>query len=151
MSSETQVYQLADNGARFFALIIDSILVGAIGGILGVSNAWALGGILSFVVGAGYQWFFLTRNNGQTPGKMLMKIRVIKVDGSEINEVDAVMRYVGYLINSPVLMLGWLWAFWDPNQQGWHDKLARTYVVKADELYDGGTVVLGKRKVDDYE
>lgn len=151
MMSETRVYQLADNGARFFALIVDSMIVGAIGGILGVNNAWALGGILSFMVGAGYQWFFLTRNNGQTPGKMLMKIRVIKVDGSEINEVDAVMRYLGYAINSPVLMLGWLWAFWDPNQQGWHDKLARTYVVKADDEYDGGTVVIGKRKVDDYQ
>jgi uncharacterized RDD family membrane protein YckC len=149
--SESHVYQLADNSARFFALIIDSIIVGAIGGIFGVSNAWFLGGLLSFVIGAGYQWFFLTRNNGQTPGKMLLKIRVIKSDGTEITEIDAVMRYLGYIINSPVLMLGWLWAFWDPNQQGWHDKLARTYVVRADESDQRGTVVLNKRKVDQVE
>ena len=40
------------------------------------------------------------------------------------------MRFVGYLINSPIFLLGWLWSLWDPNSQGWHDKLASTYVIK---------------------
>lgn len=148
--SETRTYQLADNGARFIALIIDSVIVGAIGGVFGANSGWFLGGAVGFLIGVGYQWFFLTRNNGQTPGKMLMKIRVIKVDGSQITEVDAALRYVGYLINSAVVMLGWLWAFWDPNQQGWHDKLARTYVVQAEDSEDHGTVILEKRKTDQY-
>jgi uncharacterized RDD family membrane protein YckC len=122
-------YQLADISTRFFGFIIDSILVAAIGGAFGANDAWVLGGIISFVIGVGYQWIFLTRNNGQTPGKMFMGTRVVKADGTAITEIDVLMRYVGYLINSAVLGIGWLWAFIDPQKQGWHDKLARTYVV----------------------
>jgi uncharacterized RDD family membrane protein YckC len=122
-------YRLADISTRFFGFIIDSILVAAIGGAFGANDAWVLGGIIGFVIGVGYQWIFLTRNNGQTPGKMFMGTRVVKADGTAITEIDVLMRYVGYLINSAVFGIGWLWAFIDPQKQGWHDKLARTYVV----------------------
>jgi uncharacterized RDD family membrane protein YckC len=138
-------YRLADLWTRFFALIIDSTLVGAIGGAFGANNEWLLGGIISFIVGVGYQWLFLTRNNGQTPGKMFMGIRVVKSDGTAISEIDVLMRYVGYLINSAVLGIGWLWALVDPHKQGWHDKLARTYVVMA-EREKVETVYAGKQK-----
>lgn len=139
-------YRLADNGTRFVALVIDSILVGIIGGIFGANDLWFLGGIIGFLVGVGYQWVFLTRNNGQTPGKMVMGIRVIKADGTPIEDIDAVLRYLGYLINSPFLFIGWLWAFIDPNRQGWHDKLARTYVVVAGEEAESVVSVTSKRK-----
>ncbi len=125
-------YRLAGIGSRFIALAIDSALIGAISGIFGLNNAWLIGGLLSFIVGVGYQWMFLTRNNGQTPGKMLLGIRVIKADGTAISEMDVFMRYVGYILNSALLMLGWLWAMVDPERQGLHDKLARTYVVHAE-------------------
>ncbi len=122
-------YQLASFGVRLVALIVDTILVGAIGGALGADSP-VIGGVIGFMVGAGYHWLFLTRNNGQTPGKMFMRIQVVKVDGTPINAVDAVIRYAGYGINSALFMLGWLWALVDDNQQGFHDKLARTYVVR---------------------
>jgi len=125
-------YRLANISTRFFAFIIDSVLVAAIGGAFGANDEWLLGGIIGFIIGVGYQWVFLTRNNGQTPGKMFMGIRVVKADGTQISEIDVLMRYIGYLINSAVIGLGWLWAFIDPQKQGWHDKLARTYVVMAE-------------------
>lgn len=125
-------YTLANNGARFLALFIDSILSGIIGGAFGANDQWILGGVMGFAVGVGYQWLFLTRNNGQTPGKMALGIRVIKTDGTALTFTDALMRYIGYLINSAVFMIGWFWAFFDENRQGWHDKLARTYVVRAE-------------------
>ncbi len=62
----------------------------------------------------------------------MLGIRVIKTDGSMFTFTDALMRYIGYLINSAAFMIGWLWAFYDEDNQGWHDKLARTYVVRAD-------------------
>ena len=34
------------------------------------------------------------------------------------------------LIITVVALLGFLWMVWDHRKQGWHDKLARTYVVK---------------------
>jgi len=125
-------YILANNFIRFLALFIDLILVGIIGGVFGANDQWFLGGVVSFAVGVGYQWLFLTRNNGQTPGKMVFGIRVIKTDGSAFTFTDALMRYVGYLINWAALGIGWFWAFFDENRQGWHDKLARTYVVRAE-------------------
>jgi uncharacterized RDD family membrane protein YckC len=120
----------ADFGTRLFAFLIDGFILGLLGGALTFSGR-EFGSILSFLIGFAYCWFFWTRMNGQTLGKMLMKIRVVKEDGSPLNDADAVVRYVGYTLNTLIMMLGWLWALWDSNQQGWHDKLAKTIVVKA--------------------
>lgn len=124
------VYELADIGQRFVAMIIDGIILGIITGILfGAAREPGFGA--SFIVGVAYQWYFLTRQNGQTPGKMVMKIRVIKTTGEPLSDTDTIIRYVGTYINSVIFGLGWFWALWDENRQGWHDKLANTYVVKA--------------------
>jgi len=121
-------YQLADMGARILALFVDGAILSVIGSV-GFFTTIGTGFGASFVIGFIYSWFFLTRNHGQTPGKMLMKIRVIKTDGSPINDSDAVIRCIGYLIND-ITFIGWLWAFFDDNKQGLHDKMAKTYVVK---------------------
>lgn len=123
--------ELASLGARFIALVIDTIIVGALGSVL-FFGASEPGGIVGFIIGAAYQWFFLTQFEGQTPGKMLLKIRVVKADGTPFNDWEPVVRYFGYLINSAVVMLGWLWAAIDRYNQGWHDKIVRTYVIKAE-------------------
>ena len=125
----TASYELADIGARLAAWFIDGGVLFLIEGA-GFFAARETGLSAGLIVGLIYTWFFLTRNNGQTPGKMVMKIRVIKIDGTPINDADAVVRYIGYLLDS-VLFIGWLWALFDENRQGWHDKLAHTYVVKA--------------------
>jgi uncharacterized RDD family membrane protein YckC len=145
---ETRTYQLADIGERFIAIIIDSLILGMVGGMIGAGGGhlfWG-GGIMSFILGAGYQWYFLTRQNGQTPGKMVMNLRVVKTDGTPISDAEAVLRYVGYLINSPILMLGWIWALIDANNQGWHDKIASTYVIKTEGRRGESIVVNGKAK-----
>lgn len=128
-TGDTATYELADVGTRFIAIIIDSVILGVITGILSSFGNSGYG--LSFLAGVAYQWYFLTRNNGQTPGKSLMKIRVIKVDGTPISDTDAILRYIGYIISGFVFFLGYLWAIWDENHQAWHDKIAKTYVVKA--------------------
>ncbi|MEZ4671978.1 MAG: RDD family protein [Anaerolineae bacterium] len=124
-------YELADIGTRFMALIIDSLILGAItSAFFGAAKGPGVGA--GIIVGIAYHWYFLTRQHGQTPGKMLMKIRVIKVDGTPIDDVTPILRYIGYYINSAVIMLGWLWATWDDQRQGWHDKIANTIVVRAE-------------------
>ena len=124
-------FELADIGTRFLAFFIDGIILSIIGGVL-FSFLRNPGGVVSFLIGLLYYWYFWTHNNGQTPGKSVMKIRVIKKDGSPMTDADAIVRGVGYTIGGAVFLLGFLWAFWDENRQGWHDKLASTYVVKAD-------------------
>ena len=123
-------YELADVGTRFVALIIDGIILGIITGLL-FSGGRGAGGVVSFVVGVAYYWYFLTQQNGQTPGKRLMHIRVIKVNGEPLQASDVLVRYIGYYIDSVVFMLGWIWALLDGENQAWHDKLAGTYVVRA--------------------
>ena len=130
-SSVPSEYELAPIGTRFISALIDGIILAIIGGILvGVGQSTAGGG-LSFLVGLVYYWYFWTRQAGQTPGKKVMNLKVIKTDGGPISDSDAILRYIGYLINSVVILLGWIWALFDANQQGWHDKIAKTYVVKA--------------------
>ncbi len=124
-------YDLADVGTRFIALIIDAIVLGVITAIFSFLISREVGGFLGFLIGVGYQWYFLTTQNGQTPGKKLMNIRVIKASGEPLTGVDVVMRYIGYYINTAILMLGWIWAIFDASNQGWHDKIAGTYVVRA--------------------
>jgi uncharacterized RDD family membrane protein YckC len=129
---DTVTYELADVGTRLIAIIIDGLILGFITGVL-VGSGKGAGAGISFIIGVAYNWYFWTRQNGQTPGKMLMNIRVVKTDGSPISDVDAVLRYAGYYINTAVIMLGWIWALSDANHQGWHDKLANTYVVKTEK------------------
>jgi uncharacterized RDD family membrane protein YckC len=130
---DTVSYELADLGTRFLAILIDGIILGIVTGVLVGAGRNAGAGALSFLIGLGYYWYFWTRNNGQSPGKMAMNIRVVKVDGTPINDMDAFLRYIGYSLNSIIFCLGWIWALFDENHQGWHDKIAKTYVVKAEK------------------
>lgn len=122
--------ELADVGTRFMALIIDSIILGFIGGVL-TGFAREPGAVLGFIIGVTYQWYFLTQCDGQTLGKQMMGIRVVKVNGAPLETADVIVRYVGYFINTIAFGIGWLWAMFDRDHQGWHDKLAGTYVVRA--------------------
>ena len=131
MTSSTQASthsELAGLGVRFASLAIDGILLGIVEGIMFRSGGGA-GGAVGFILGLAYYWYFWTRRDGQTLGKMLLNLRVVKVDGSPISDQDAIIRYVGYIVNSVALMLGWIWALFDDKRQGWHDKFVGTIVV----------------------
>jgi uncharacterized RDD family membrane protein YckC len=68
--------------------------------------------------------------NGQSLGMRILGIYIVRVDGKPFTIKDAALRHVvGYPLSMAVAFLGFLWMLWDPRQQGWHDKLARTIVV----------------------
>jgi len=120
---------------RALALIIDGIIVGIVGGIL---NGILFGGDLvrgnglSTLLGlAYYVYFWSSYGHGQTLGNRALGIRVVKTDGSELNLTDAFIRYVGLILSFLCLFIGVIWVAFDANKQGWHDKIANTYVVKA--------------------
>jgi uncharacterized RDD family membrane protein YckC len=68
---------------------------------------------------------------GQTLGKGLLKIKTVQTSGEPINFKIAFIRWTGYLISGIAMYLGFIWVIFDKNKQGWHDKIAGTYVVKA--------------------
>ena len=59
-----------------------------------------------------------------------LRLRVIRTDGTYMSVGRAFLRNVGFGISALVLGIGLLWVAFDPNKQGWHDKMADTYVVK---------------------
>ena len=91
-----------------------------------------IGALIAFLLGAGYFIFFWVNQNGQTLGMRLLAVRVVKEDGSPIDLSTAILRYIGYLISTVVIFLGFIWIAFDGKKQGWHDKIARTVVVKTD-------------------
>jgi uncharacterized RDD family membrane protein YckC len=66
---------------------------------------------------------------GQTPGMMLMGLRIVRTDGRKMTLRRALIRYVGCLLSALLLCLGFLWILIDSHRQGWHDKLSGTYVI----------------------
>jgi uncharacterized RDD family membrane protein YckC len=132
---------------RFFAYFVDQLIVGIPAGIVGGIIAAATGGFSSTnpnggglfffyailtIASVGYYIYFWSQRDGQTIMNKAMGIKVVKTDGSPITVGTAIVRYIGYILNSIVfgLPIGWLWAAFDPNKQGWHDKIAGTYVIK---------------------
>jgi uncharacterized RDD family membrane protein YckC len=120
---------------RLVAILIDGIIVAivssAIGAIFGMdingrSGVNTLLGLVYYV----YFWSSASMWPGQTVGDRLLNIRVIKTDGSNLELGSAVLRYIGLIISVLVIFIGVIWAAFDPNKQGWHDKIAGTYVVK---------------------
>ena len=90
-------------------------------------NLWVAASSMAVILGYFITFWMLT---GQTPGLYLMGLRVVRTDGGRVTIGIAVRRMIGYYI-SAFLFLGYLWVLWDDQRQGWHDKLAGTFVVYA--------------------
>lgn len=65
-----------------------------------------------------------------TPGKMLLKMKIVDAKtGGKPSMKQWIIRYIGYIVSTIVVFLGFLWVAWDKKKQGWHDKMAGTMVV----------------------
>jgi uncharacterized RDD family membrane protein YckC len=68
---------------------------------------------------------------GGTLGQRVLGLHVVDAaTGGRIGIGRAIGRYIGYLISAAVLLIGLIWAAFDPRKQGWHDKMASTFVVR---------------------
>jgi uncharacterized RDD family membrane protein YckC len=127
---------------RFFAYFVDSLIIGIpagiiIGILIAVVGKDATGVILILyalyiIAVVAYFVYFWTQRDGQTIMNKALGIKVVKTDGSPITVGTAIVRYVGYILDSIIfgLPIGFIWAAFDPNKQAWHDKIAGTYVIK---------------------
>lgn len=70
---------------------------------------------------------------GQTPGKMVAGIKLINIDGTKLTIGTALLRFLGYIVSTAIMLLGFVWIAFDRRKQGLHDKMADTYVVKIPE------------------
>lgn len=77
-----------------------------------------------------FNFVVLAARAGQTVGKRLVGIRIIRIDGQPTGYATVFRRHcIGYLLSSVALFLGFVWVIWDAKHQGWHDKIAGTTVV----------------------
>ena len=143
---------LAGIGSRFLAILIDTLIQGAVlfvlaliflglgysfrGAGLGQSSATAVWIVailifIYFLLMYGYFILFESIWNGQTPGKRLTHIRVIKDSGQPITAIDAVGRNLLRLVDQLpfVYGIGVLCAWISPQSKRLGDYVAGTVVV----------------------
>ena len=113
-------------GMMSFTFVVTAVshksVVGSNRDLLVVALLTVLLFVLNFVVLAGL--------NGQSAGMRILGIRIARTDGRKFKIRHAALRHLlGYPLSTGLFFLGFLWMLWDPKQQAWHDKLARTIVV----------------------
>ena len=156
----------ASFGARLLAAFVDALIIGApslaLFGLLGALGVGAFGGddgsgagVVAFVlttlltllvlvvVGFLYAPLVMARqgaHNGQTFGKQLAGIRVVRADGRPMTFGSSAVREVGLkgvagaILTSTgilflVVILNYLWPLWDDENRALHDMAAATRVV----------------------
>jgi uncharacterized RDD family membrane protein YckC len=142
-------------GSRFLALAVDLVLIAVLIAISiwFVTTALSLLGVQRFyqdlidsmgfdVVSVAISSFLgsaivfcyaviLWSLNGRTLGMALMGLKVVAPDGSHISVWRALVRVIMFFISAILFFLGFLWVLGDDRRQGWHDKVAGTFVIYA--------------------
>jgi uncharacterized RDD family membrane protein YckC len=122
---------MAPVSRRLVSYLIDILVLIVVFAIIGINAAfiWEPLALLSWVVYISYFTYYF--GMGQTPGMMVMKIKLIGDDEQPIGYKRGFIRLIGMFISSALLYIGYLWILIDRDKQGWHDKLADSYVVIA--------------------
>jgi len=153
-ASPFQLEQRAGFWMRFLAHICDALnslviffpiqLIGIIvSDASNVSDADGFSQLQSYASGAADIWSILatiaalfllaywTGSRGGSPLRVRLGVLVLdENDGSYIGIKRAVYRGLMAYISLRALLLGYLWMLWDPKKQTWHDKVAKSVVVK---------------------
>ena len=146
-AASADVLKLATWGERFVAWLIDVVIIGAISAIIG--GIAGLAGMATSVnlvqgwptwlpfVNMGLNevflflyWMFLEGTGGRSFGKMIMRLKVTRLDGSPLNMGQAAIQSVGkaFILWLDVL-LGWL--LFSKKRQRVFNYLSGTIVVRA--------------------
>lgn len=132
---------------RVIACFLDSLILGAVQFVIGLVLSIAGGAAGDFEGGGSFALFmitwlcsivisityyvFFTGYNGQTPGKMALRIQVVRSDGSPLSYGRAFLREIpAKFISALILGIGYLMVAFDRQKQGLHDRIAGTYVIK---------------------
>jgi uncharacterized RDD family membrane protein YckC len=126
---------LASWGQRVGATLVDALIGGAIilvGVILsGIADAFL---VLAYVVQLGYSIWNLVRQGktGQTIGKGVLNIRLVRLDGVNPPGVGlSIGRALLHVVDALPCYIGFLWPLWDQKRQTFADKILNTVVVTA--------------------
>jgi uncharacterized RDD family membrane protein YckC len=99
------------------------------GSTVNATATTTLGMVLSVLLAGLYFvafWTFV----GRTPGMLLLGMKIVTGDGRRPGFVRSLIRYIGYFVSAILFCLGFIWIGIDARKQGWHDKLAGTFVAR---------------------
>ena len=65
-----------------------------------------------------------------TIGKRMMGMKVVTTNYQKLEIKDAILRYLSKYLSMAVMGLGFIWIIFDDKKQGWHDKIANTFIIK---------------------
>lgn len=140
-------FELAKLVERILARLIDNMVIMAPGAFIfwfiqknsrllprdGDAGYWLLLTVvfLYFLIYIGYYLFFEIMGDGQSVGKRLMKIRVVRLDGSQPQITDYLLRWIFRLIDFPMSggIIALLTASLSPHGQRLGDMVAGTTVI----------------------
>jgi len=116
---------------RLAAVVIDYLMLSAVFVVVAFLEHEPLIVFTALILPWLYYWLFIGLK-GQTIGKMAVGIKVVNVAGCAPGLGRAALREIpGKIVSTIAIFLGFLWVIWDKRKQGWHDKIASTYVVSA--------------------
>ncbi len=127
---------LVDVAITVVVFIIVLLLTGILGGIINetLGTVVMLLGLAAWVI---FLWAMVAKT-GQTPGKKVMNTKVVKADAPDLSGGigfgSVILReIIGKFLSSFFFMLGYLWIIFDGKNQGFHDKIASTVVIKLEQ------------------
>ena len=85
---------------------------------------------LVFGWGTVYLTLFLALWQGRTPGKKVLGLRVVRLNGQPLGLYMSLERAGGYAAGVATGLLGFAQVWWDPNRQAIHDKITETVVIR---------------------
>lgn len=87
--------------------------------------------LLTWLVMPALYWVVIQKEFGATPGKKLMGLKVVNLDGThEISYGRLFLRdIIGRYISGVFLCLGYVWVLFNQDRRSWHDLMTKTRVV----------------------
>lgn len=125
-------YEYGGFWIRFLAVFLDGLIVGLPMSIIFGAISLSIGTNISYIgslLMVVYIIYF-EGTTGQTLGKKIVGVKVIGYDGNTIGIPMAILRYIGKIVSTIILMIGYIMAAFDSKKQALHDRIAKTYVIK---------------------
>lgn len=122
-------FMIDDIVLSFFILVIFYNQIISINSIEALSKFTANNFLIIVLIKVLYHWF-LVWQNGMTIGNYLMKIKVVDENSLEtLNIFMALSRSMIRIISESIFYIGFLFAFFSPKVQTFHDKFTNAVVV----------------------
>jgi uncharacterized RDD family membrane protein YckC len=88
--------------------------------------------LASLILAFAYEVFFVGRYGG-TPGKLLLRMRIVRADFSRLTYGRAAIRFFGRMLTELTMYIGYIMVGFDPQRRALHDYVADTRVIKRDQ------------------